>query len=130
MIAAQYQVGKACENVAKRYFAAFNAHAFDAAAALFATEGALHPPFEAAIVGQAAIARYLGQEAGQMQVYPDEPYRYDGESSQLHAIGYVDATAFKVGVEWTFVFTNAIEIQSLSIRLRASMKELLAIRSA
>lgn len=121
---------KKVDIVIKRYFEAFNANNFAAAAALFSPEGKLCPPFESAVAGQGAIAGYLKQEASQMTAYPDYPSIKDLEDGQIHVLGQVDAISFRVGVEWMFLFTEASEIESLSIRLRASMKELLSIRSA
>lgn len=128
MVAQQYQTSQAHEIIAKRYFEAFNHNDFKAIAALFALEGELHPPFEQAIVGRAAIADYLEREAREMKAYP-QSFDDLSESGELQVMGQVDAIAFKVGVEWTFSLTEAAEIQSLSVRLRASMKELLDIRS-
>ncbi|MEM9808559.1 MAG: nuclear transport factor 2 family protein [Cyanobacteria bacterium P01_D01_bin.56] len=116
------------EATIRRYFEAFNNNAFIAAAALFSPQGKLSPPFEKAIVGRAAIARYLEQKAEEMTAYPQEPYADSSEDGQLHVVGQVDAIAFKVGVEWIFSLTASSEIQSLSVRLRASMEELLTIR--
>lgn len=130
MMTKQHPLNKASEVAVKRYFEAFNANDFDAAAALFAKTGELRPPFGAAIVGPAAIARYLEQEAVRMTAYPEETCNDDAEDGQLRVTGQVDAIAFRVGVEWTFSFTETSKIQSLSIRLIASMKELLTMRPA
>ena len=42
-----------------RYFETLNAGDFENTAALFAADGAIHPPFESGIVGPEAIAAYL-----------------------------------------------------------------------
>jgi hypothetical protein len=49
--------------IIERYFDSLNAGEFEQTASLFALNGELHPPFESAIVGQDAIATYLGTEA-------------------------------------------------------------------
>ena len=127
IVSQPYQTEKeSCETVAERYFKAFNENRFIAAAELFAADGELRPPFDSAIVGRTAIAEYLEQEASQMTAYPDSMDRL--ENGYLQVIGKVDAIAFKVGVEWTFAFTDDMAIESLSIRLRASMRELLTLR--
>ena len=119
-------IDKSLVAVVERYFKAFNENNFAAAADLFAAAGELCPPFDSKIVGRAAIADYLTQEATQMTACPK---RLDSlEDGHLRVVGLVDAIAFKVGVEWIFTFAATSEILSLSIRLRASMKELLSIR--
>ncbi|MEM8808159.1 MAG: hypothetical protein AAGF01_19230 [Cyanobacteria bacterium P01_G01_bin.38] len=35
---------------------------------------------------------------------------------------------FKIGVEWQFTLTSEVEIEAVSIKLLASMKELLSLR--
>lgn len=125
----QSQIESAFRIAITRYFEAFNANDFGAAAALFSDGGELCPPFESAVVGPEAIAHYLNQEAGQMTAHPDYLSIQDLGDGELCVGGQVDAIAFKVGVEWTFLFTEASEIKSLSIRLKASMKELLTMRS-
>ena len=65
-----------------------------------------------------------------MTAHPDYLSIQNLQDEQICVGGQVDAIAFRVGVEWTFLFTEASEIKSLSIRLKASMKELLSIRPA
>ncbi|MEO0348435.1 MAG: nuclear transport factor 2 family protein [Cyanobacteria bacterium P01_A01_bin.15] len=121
-----YQTAHLC--AIRRYFETFNLHDFGAAAALFSVQGELHPPFEDAIVGRAAIAAYLSQEASQMKLFPGEPTVDGSDASRLVVLGHVNAIAFKVGIKWTFLLTKESEIESLSIRLRASMQELLTLQ--
>ena len=128
MAIAKCQIDKAYAKVAEQYFEAFNTNNFTTAAGLFVDEGELRPPFDSAIVGRAAIADYLEQEATQMTAYPKNLDSL--EDGCLQVIGQVDAISFRVGVEWIFIFTEAAEIKSLLIRLRTSMKELLSIRPA
>ncbi|MGD1856856.1 MAG: nuclear transport factor 2 family protein [Leptolyngbyaceae cyanobacterium] len=120
-------VSKAHRAVVEQYFKAFNTNDFTTAAGLFSAEGELHPPFDEAIVGPTAIAAYLQQEASKMKAYPKSIAGADRE--QVEVIGQVDAVVFKVGVRWTFSLTEAAKIRTLSIRLLASMKELLTMRS-
>lgn len=112
----------------RRYFETFNLHDFGATAALFSAKGELHPPFEDAIVGRTAITAYLSQEASQMSLFPGEPTGDKSDANRLEVLGHVNAIAFKVGVKWTFLLTKESEIESLSIRLRASMQELLTLQ--
>lgn len=115
------------EAAARQYFELFNSNDFTAIGALFAKDGQLVPPFDEAIVGPGAITTYLEKEAGSMTVFP-EAYEVRLGENQCQVLGYVNAIAFKVGVEWMFCFSQAREISSLSIRLRASMGDLLKLR--
>ena len=119
------------EPIVERYFSSFNAGDFDATAALFASDGALHPPFESAIVGTSAIAQYLKAEAEGMQAYPEmlEVTQTDAGSRRILVKGRVKALVFKVNVAWTFEVDETEQIRSAGIKLLASMQELLSLRS-
>ncbi|WP_204137989.1 nuclear transport factor 2 family protein [Halomicronema sp. CCY15110] len=118
------------ETIVEHYFSSFNAGDFDATAALFAIDGALHPPFESAIVGTAAIAQYLKAEAEGMQAYPEmlEVTQTDASSRRILVKGRVKALVFKVNVAWTFEIDETEQIRSAEIKLLASMQELLSLR--
>jgi hypothetical protein len=118
------------EPIVERYFSSFNAGGFDTTAALFAADGALHPPFESAIVGTGAIAQYLKAEAEGMQAYPEtlEVTQTSPNSRQILVKGRVKALVFKVNVAWTFEINETGHIRSAVIKLLASMQELLSLR--
>jgi len=118
------------EPIVERYFSSFNAGDFDATTALFAADGTLHPPFESAVVGTAAIAQYLKSEAEGMQAYPEtlEVTQTEPASRQILVKGRVKALVFKVNVAWTFEIAETEQIRSAEIKLLASMQELLSLR--
>lgn len=111
----------------QRYFETFNRNAFAETAALFAPEGQLCPPFGNAIAGRDAIASYLSEEATSITALPR---RYVSEQPQAQTVtGLAKTSAFQVPVQWRFQLTQEGQIKQVSIRLLASLKELLALRS-
>jgi Nuclear transport factor 2 (NTF2) domain len=112
------------------YFQTFNQGDFQATAALFATDGQLLPPFEAAIVGRAAIAAYLETEAKGMQALPREAAQQtlpSGETSHCVS-GQVQTPLFVVHVRWEFVLNPQSEIAMVKIKLLAALRELLHLK--
>lgn len=112
-----------------RYFETLNAGDFDQTAALFAEDGALIPPFEEPIVGPAAIATYLHNEAVGMRLHPQT-----GTSTVLNTgniridiKGKVKTLVFGVNVGWAFVLTAEDTIKSVQVKLIASPQELLKL---
>jgi hypothetical protein len=119
------------ETTPLRYFEALNAGDFGATAALFAIDGALHPPFEDPVVGREAIAAYLQQEAQGLQLYPqrEEMRHYvEGNLLQLRVVGRVQTPLFGVNVAWKFVLNPQQEIVYVAVELLASLQELLKYR--
>ncbi|NEQ46465.1 MAG: nuclear transport factor 2 family protein [Leptolyngbya sp. SIOISBB] len=115
----------------ERYFESFNAGDFDVTATLFAVNGQLQPPFEAAVVGSEAIAQYLKTEAAGMQAYPKALVVEPTADSTRRVVvkGHVKAIVFRVNAAWIFELNESGEIQSVSVKLLASMQELLSLRS-
>lgn len=113
-----------------RYFETMNTEEFAATAALFATTGAMHPPFESPLTGQDAIASYLQQEAQNMRLLPQEGIleRDTDEQYQLKVSGQVATPYFSVNVSWHFILNAAQEITYVRIKLLASPEELLKMR--
>ncbi len=113
-----------------QYFETFNAGAFTTTAALFAVDGELHPPFESPVVGEAAIAAYLEQEANGMHLQPKHAVTNPLEDGNLHiqVTGYVKTPWFGVNLAWNFVLNPAQEIVIVAIKLLASPQELLKLR--
>lgn len=114
----------------EQYFALLNAGRFDGAAALFAPEGILYPPFDAGIVGPGAIADYLKAEAKGMQL---QPRRVICESlptgeMQFQVNGKVQTPLFGVNVAWYFVVNSRNEILSVGVKLLAALEELLHLK--
>jgi hypothetical protein len=113
-----------------RYFETLNAGDFETTAALFALDGALHAPFESAIVGPEKIATYLQQEAQGMKLEPRQgiAQTLDNEQLQVQVTGKVQTSWCGVNVSWLFVLSQEREILAATVKLLASPQELLNLR--
>lgn len=113
-----------------RYFETLNAEDFDATANLFATEGALHPPFEDPVADPEAIAAYLKTEAVGMTLFPREGISQSLEdgSQQVRVTGKVQTPWFKVNVAWQFILSDRDELLAVAVKLLASPQQLLEMR--
>ncbi len=113
-----------------RYFETLNAGDFEATSALFAHDGALHAPFESAMVGADAIAAYLHQEAQGMKLEPRQgiAQTLDNEQIQIQVTGKVQTSWCGVNVSWLFVLSQEREIIAATVKLLASPQELLNLR--
>ena len=114
-----------------RYFETFNAQDFQATASLFAPDGALYPPFEAAVVGQEAIADYLSREAKGMKTLPQqETIRHlENGSTEYRVMGKVLTSLFSVNIAWDFVVDSQSQIVSVQVKLLAALEELLKLKT-
>ena len=124
-------------HLAEEYFRNFNQNQFDQTAALFAEDGELIPPFDSPLIGKQAILAYLEKEAGDITAYPKQWEIKDLEDNrrQINVTGKVNAIVFKVNVAWHFIInanskTDAPKIERVRVKLLASPKELLGLRSA
>ena len=115
------------ESAVLRYFETLNAGDFAATAALFAADGAMHPPFVSALVGADAITTYLKQEAQGMRLEPCQgvTQTVDNEQMQFQVTGRVQTSWCGVNVSWLFVLNQEHKILATSIKLLASPQELL-----
>lgn len=114
------------EPVIEAYFDTLNAGKFSATASLFAANGTLHPPFESSVVGQEAIATYLQTEANGMKLYPlkGSVVILHNNQTQFNVTGKVKTALFGVNVSWTFILNATQEIESVEVKLLASLQEL------
>jgi SnoaL-like domain len=128
-VAVKIAIAGICEPTISRYFETLNAGKFEQTASLFAANGVMHPPFEAAVVGQSAIAAYLQAEAQGMQLYPREGIAQTLEDGQVEVqvSGRVQTPLFGVNVAWLFLL-NQGQITAATIKLLASPQELLNLR--
>ncbi|WP_013324474.1 nuclear transport factor 2 family protein [Gloeothece verrucosa] len=112
------------------YFENLNREDYQAAASLFAPEGALHPPFEEPIVGAEAITAYLQAEAKGMKLAPRQGIMetLEDDSQQYQISGKVKTPLFSVNVGWKFILTPLQEIIFVEVKLLASPQELLNLR--
>lgn len=120
------------EPVVQRYFETFNAGNFEAAAALFAAEGQMKPPFEEPLVGPEAIAAYLEAHAKGMRLHPRQGIAepLEDDQTQIQVSGKVQTPWFGVNVSWIFILNQTQEIISATIKLLASPQELMDMRQA
>lgn len=111
----------------EQYFQALNTEDFQTAASLFATDGVLYPPFHEGVVGQEAIAHYLEEEAKGIKLFP---VYYSTQPSELGSIehiitGKVQTPIFHVNASWHILLNAGLEIQSVKVKLLASLVELM-----
>ena len=115
------------ESAVLRYFETLNAGDFEATSALFAADGAMHPPFESALVGPDSITTYLKQEAQGMRLEPRQgiAQTVDNGQIQFQVTGKVQTAWCGVNVSWLFVLNQEHKILAATIKLLASPQELL-----
>jgi len=115
------------------YFETINRHDFVAAAELFAETGKLLAPFESPIIGRAAIAAYLSQEATGMKLIPQQivivKETTEDNLSLIKVSGKVKTSLFTVNVGWHFCLDQAPQIIVAKIKLLASPQELLNLQT-
>ncbi len=113
-----------------RYFETLNAGDFEATGRLFADDGALHPPFENAIIGPAAIMAYLQTEAKGFKLQPMQGVTQPAANgcTDVQVNGKVQTPLFAVNVSWLFVLTSDQKLQCAKIKLLASPQELLTLK--
>ncbi len=116
------------------YIEAMNADNFDAAVALFTSDGALQPPFQKPIVGHEAIAKYMREEAQGLNMMPQQgiTQTLENGSKQLKVTGVVQTPWFGVNVgmniAWRFLINSEGKIFFVAIDMLASPQELLNLR--
>lgn len=113
------------------YINNMNAFDFDAAVALFTSEGALQPPFERPIVGQQAILAYMREQCQGLKMMPERGVSEPAEDgyTQVKVTGKVQSPWFGANVgmniAWRFLLDPQGKIFFVAIDLLASPKELL-----
>ncbi len=116
------------------YIDNMNAFDFIAASELFVAEGALQPPFQAPVIGPAAILTYMREECVGLKMLPErgvvEPI--DDGYTQVKVTGKVQTPWFGASVgmniAWRFLLDSQGKIFFVAIDLLASPKELLNLR--
>jgi hypothetical protein len=114
-----------------QYFQTLNAGDFVAISRLFAPDGALQPPFEEVVIGPEAIAQYLQQEAQGIRCHPTHGIMQlaDNGCHEASIVGQVQTPWFGVKVSWFFALSPQQEIFLVKVSLRASLPELLKLRT-
>jgi hypothetical protein len=113
-----------------QYFETLNTGDFQATSQLFARDGALIPPFEPGVIGPAAIAAYLEQEAKGLTLEPQHGVStlLDNGCTEFLISGKVHTPWFSVNVSWLFILSPTQEIFITKVRLLASLQELIHLR--
>jgi hypothetical protein len=113
-----------------RYFETLNQGDFQATSELFASEGALQPPFEGNVIGPAAIAAYLEQEARGFILEPRQGIStvLDNGCTEFLIGGKVHTPWFSVNVSWLFILSPTQTILLTKVKLLASLQELMHLR--
>jgi hypothetical protein len=118
------------EPIVIAYFQSLAAQDFSTTASLFAPKGELRPPFEEAVLGQAAIANYLAQEAVGLKPDPRKGIAayFDDGTVHLKITGRAELPWCAVNVAWRFALDRDRQITCVAIDLLATMQELLKFR--
>jgi hypothetical protein len=122
------------ESTVLSYIDALNKDDFDAAIALFATDGALQPPFQKPLIGHEAILRYMRSEAQGLNIMPQQGISeaLPNGSKQIKVTGIVQTPWFGVNVgmniAWRFLLSPEGKILFVAIDMLASPQELLNLR--
>jgi hypothetical protein len=113
------------------YMDNLNANDFDALIELFATDGALQPPFQRPIIGKEAVLRFFREECQNLKLIPERGVVEPAEDgySQIKVTGKVQTPWFGANVgmnmAWRFLLNSENKIFFVAIDLLASPQELL-----
>lgn len=113
------------------YMDNMNAFDFQAAVALFAEEGALKPPFQEPIAGQANILAYMREECYGLKLLPEQGVSEPAEGgfTQIKVTGKVQTPWFEgnvgINLAWRFLLNPEGKIFFVGIDVLASPQELL-----
>lgn len=113
------------------YMNNLNANDFDALIELFATDGALQPPFQRPIVGKDAVLKFFREECQNLKLIPERGVAESADDgyTQIKVTGKVQTPWFggEVGMNmaWRFLLNPDGKIFFVAIDLLASPKELL-----
>ncbi|EDX83475.1 Orange carotenoid protein, N-terminal domain protein [Synechococcus sp. PCC 7335] len=113
------------------YMDNLNANDFDALVQLFASDGALQPPFQRLIVGQDALLRFFREDCQNLRLLPKQGTTEPDEDgyTRLKVTGKVQTPWFGqdvgMNVAWRFLLNPENKIFFVAIDLLASAKELL-----
>ncbi|MGA7953742.1 MAG: orange carotenoid protein N-terminal domain-containing protein, partial [Gloeobacterales cyanobacterium] len=113
------------------YMDNLNANDFDALIQLFASDGALQPPFQRPIVGQDALLRFFREDCQNLKLLPERGITEPEEDgyTRIKVTGKVQTPWFGqdvgMNVAWRFLLNPENKIFFVAIDLLASAKELL-----
>ncbi len=115
------------------YINLLNANDFEELIKLFATDGALQPPFKKPIVGKDAVLKFFKEECPNLKLAPERGVEEPVEDgyTQIKVTGKVQTPWFGAGVgmnmSWRFLIDSENQIFFVAIDLLASPKELLRL---
>jgi len=115
------------------YMDNLNANDFDALVNLFASDGALQPPFQRPIVGQEALLRFFREDCQNLTLLPERGITEPDEDgyTRIKVTGKVQTPWFGqdvgMNVAWRFLLNPENKIFVVAIDLLASAKELLNV---
>ncbi len=113
------------------YMDNLNANDFDALVQLFASDGALQPPFHRPIVGQDALIHFFREDCQNLRLLPERGITEPEENgyTRIKVTGKVQTPWFGkdvgMNVAWRFLLNPENKIFFVAIDLLASAKELL-----
>jgi Orange carotenoid protein, N-terminal/Nuclear transport factor 2 (NTF2) domain len=113
------------------YMDSMNAHDFQTAVALFTEDGALKPPFQEPIVGEANILGYMRDECYGLKLLPEQGVSEPAEGgfTQIKVTGKVQTPWFgdsvSINLAWRFLLNPEGKIFFVGIDILASAQELL-----
>jgi hypothetical protein len=113
------------------YMDNLNANDFDALVQLFASDGALQPPFQRPIVGQDALLRFFREDCQNLKLLPERGITEPEEDgyTRIKITGKVQTPWFGqdvgMNVAWRFLLNPENKIFFVAIDLLASAKELM-----
>jgi hypothetical protein len=113
------------------YMDNLNANDFDALVQLFASDGALQPPFQKPIFGQDALLRFFREDCLNLKLLPERGITEPDEDgyTRIKVTGKVRTPWFGqdvgMNVAWRFLVNQENKIFFVAIDLLASAKELL-----
>ncbi len=112
------------------YFQTLNRGDFAATSQLFAADGVLQPPFDAAVVGPDEIMAYLETEATGLVLHPQQgtSNALEDGCTEWNITGKVQTPFFSVNVVWQLVLSPTNEIFLAKVKLLASLQELFQFR--
>ena len=115
------------------YMNLLNANDFDELIKLFASDGALQPPFKKPIVGTDSVYKFFKEECPNLKLAPERGVEEPVEDgyTQIKVTGKVQTPWFGAGVgmnmSWRFLLDSENQIFFVAIDLLASPKELLKL---
>jgi len=113
------------------YMDNLNANDFDALIQLFASDGALQPPFQRPILGLSALLRFFREDCQNLKLLPERGITEPDENgyTRIKVTGKVQTPWFGqdvgMNVAWRFLLNPENKIFFVAIDLLASAKELL-----